>query len=228
MLAQLKKNNTLKITISLALLFHVFGVIGMLSIFREWFVSMTSFTLFLMAFLLYISEERKDSALNTYIILSVFTGILAEVIGVNFGFLFGDYSYSDRLGVSWMGVPLIIGVQWFVTTYAMANLVNFIISYIEKEKPGLNFMVWQKVVVAALLTTLFDIILEPAAVKLGYWQWYPDGSVPLFNYISWYGVSLLLLTFFYTQSSLKDRKNIFAVSLAIIQVVFFLFLGWLK
>jgi putative membrane protein len=33
-------------------------------------------------------------------------------------------------------------------------------------------------------SVLFDLLLEPAAIALGYWQW-QNNQIPLQNYLSW-------------------------------------------
>ena len=68
---------------------------------------------------------------------------------------------------------------------------------------------------------MFDWIMEPVAVKLGYWQW-ESNSIPLYNYISWIIISAGLLTVFRKLN--QEKPNIFAVHLFIIQVLFFVVL----
>ena len=77
------------------------------------------------------------------------------------------------------------------------------------------------IVDATLLTVFFDWIMEPVAIKLGYWQW-QGNAVPFYNYISWAIISVLLLAVFKKLNT--GRRNIFAVHLFIIQVLFFLVL----
>ena len=51
------------------------------------------------------------------------------------------------------------------------------------------------IVDACFLALIFDWVMEPVAVKLGYWQWEND-RIPLYNYISWIIISTILLTLF--------------------------------
>ena len=75
----------------------------------------------------------------------------------------------------------------------------------------------------ALLTVFFDWVMEPVAVKLGFWQW-EGGVIPFFNYLCWFLISAaLLLLFRYLRF---DKTNHFAVHLFIIQLLFFLTLRW--
>jgi putative membrane protein len=46
--------------------------------------------------------------------------------------------------------------------------------------------------------TFFDYLMEPAAIKLGYWVW--QGSViPFQNYLAWFVLGLLFAFLFSTQ-----------------------------
>jgi putative membrane protein len=65
---------------------------------------------------------------------------------------------------------------------------------------------------------MFDWIMEPAAVKLGFWSW-EGGQIPLLNYISWFLLSVFLLAIF---SRLKLKPHAFAANLLLIQTAFFL------
>jgi putative membrane protein len=74
----------------------------------------------------------------------------------------------------------------------------------------------------ATLAVFFDWLMEPVAVKLGYWSWNGDGSIPMFNYICWFIVSIVLLTVFHFANFNKQNK--FAVNLLLTQLMFFLLL----
>ena len=72
----------------------------------------------------------------------------------------------------------------------------------------------------ALLAVLFDWLMEPVAVKLGYWIW--EGDIPFYNYFCWFVISSLLLWIF--DKSRFEKRNKFAVHLLLIQSMFFLLL----
>ena len=78
------------------------------------------------------------------------------------------------------------------------------------------------IAVTAALAVLFDWLIEPVAVKLGYWQWKGDGSIPMYNYICWAVISALLLAVFHFCAFNKQNK--FAIHLLLIQALFFLLL----
>jgi putative membrane protein len=74
---------------------------------------------------------------------------------------------------------------------------------------------------ASLLAVFFDWIIEPVAGKLGFWQW-ENGNIPFYNYVCWLIISAFLLALF--QRLPFNKRNIFAVHLLIIQLLFFLVL----
>jgi putative membrane protein len=75
------------------------------------------------------------------------------------------------------------------------------------------------IVDGALLATFFDWIMEPVAMKLGFWQWTND-EIPFFNYTSWFVISFLLLAIF--RRFFYVKANHFGVHLFIIQALFFM------
>ena len=45
----------------------------------------------------------------------------------------------------------------------------------------------------ALLMVCFDLLMEPAAIKLDYWTWI-SGHIPLQNYLVWFGLGFIFAT----------------------------------
>ena len=155
-------------------------------------------------------------------------GFAVEVIGVNTGLLFGNYSYGKVLGPQWQKVPLLIGVNWFIVLYCCGICINTFLAKVitrvatESKMPPHVLKTMSVIADGATLAVLFDWLMEPVAVKLGYWQWNGDGSIPLYNYICWVTVSVLLLAVFHFCKFNKQNK--FGINLLMIQVMFFLLL----
>lgn len=106
-------------------------------------------------------------------------GFFIEVIGVNTGAIFGEYSYGKVLGPKVLATPLIIGFTWYLLVYTSRSVVEY-----------WDTSEWIKVVVVAVMVTGFDIVLEPVAIKLGYWTW-AAVQVPLQNYFAWFVISFV-------------------------------------
>lgn len=217
-------DRTLNIAVFIALLFHFSGFIGMNTPARDWFISMTPLTLSLMAVLLFVTESNRGKALYGFFILCFLTGFIAELIGVNTGTLFGDYAYGSTMGIKWMGVPLLIGLQWFVTIYSVGHLTSFIFLRTGWNANPTIDRNWNKAILGAGITTLFDFILEPAAIDLGYWHWLPDGEIPICNYVCWFFISAILQYSFFRIKMLSTQLNMFAIILLFIQSIFFMLL----
>ncbi len=104
--------------------------------------------------------------------------MLLEILGVKFGIFFGQYQYGGVLGPALFGVPLIIGINWIVVVTGSSALIKKITSNPYAIASG-----------AGLISLLFDFILEPAAIALGYWDW--AGAIPLKNYATWFIVTFV-------------------------------------
>jgi putative membrane protein len=218
----IKENKPLYISIFIAVLFHVSGCLGMFTDARDWFISMTPLTLLLMTALILWNEKTIHKHLWMYIILCAMVGFLSEVIGTNTGLLFGMYSYGSAFGYKLAAVPILIGMLWFVTVYSVGNAVLYLYKLLNKTLDRSIFINFVLIVFASALTTVFDFILEPAAIALGYWQWYPDGSIPIFNYVCWFFISGFLHVPFFMSQSLSHKISYFTVFLIIVQALFFL------
>ncbi|MEY3039291.1 MAG: hypothetical protein RLZZ593_433 [Bacteroidota bacterium] len=209
----------------LALLFHGTGVLGILfTPYKDWFVSSTPLVLLFMFFLL---ANTQLKAIKNFLLSFAFAFVISmgtEIIGVNTGLLFGQYQYGPVLGPKILGVPWLIGLNWFVIVYCSGS---FLIHSLELMKSKFNIRVTATsstamvVLGGAAMATFFDFILEPVAVKLNFWTW-NNGEIPLYNYLCWFLVSAVLLRI---NLQLKQvNAHVFASSLLIIQAVFFLML----
>lgn len=115
---------------------------------------------------------------------------LIEAIGVQTGFPFGAYHYTDILSPRLPGsVPLAVLFAWVLIVFGVYRWVRV-------EKYRLN--IW-RVLLGALLATLLDVEIEPVAAHLEhYWEWLVPGpinyyDVPLINFLAWFVVACLLL-----------------------------------
>ena len=222
-----------KVAIALltAILFHVSGLIGILYGNKDWFLSLTWLNLCLMGLLLIWTHPNKSFDFWRFLFLCFVIGFGSELIGVKTGLLFGEYKYGKILGPNFFGVPLLIGIQWFVTTYSSGNLIFHFYSGILKrfsqneigsDEPSKRILTYGLIIDAAILATFFDWILEPVAVKLGYWQWLPEDEIPVYNYVCWFLISCILQLFFFLDKDKISKPNNFAIHLLFIQFLFFL------
>ena len=164
--------------------FYFFGTLGIILGYREWFVPKTAFNLLLTFAVLLLYQARIDKKLIIALAACYFIGFIAEYLGVAHGLIFGDYYYPSTLGPQLLGVPMIIGVNWFLITFVVWN-----------ELGKLEWPTILKIFLASLLTTLIDVIIEPVAIELNFWQW--EGNVvPLQNYVGWFVISFFIFSIY--------------------------------
>jgi len=217
-----------QVATGIAILFHVVGLAGLLFFKDSGFVNSTPLHLLLMAALLFYTQSKTGTGLILFFIICFVTGIVVEIIGTSTGRLFGDYQYGTVLGPGFKNVPWIIGINWFLIIYCCGVAVHSLLSNIsqklseEMERPVKRIKALSIVIDGATLAVAFDWLIEPVAIKLGYWSWLGNGQIPMFNYISWFVISMLLLLVFHVLPFPKQNK--FAVNLLLIQAMFFLLL----
>jgi putative membrane protein len=124
-------------------------------------------------------------------------------------------------------VPVLIGINWFMIIFCATILIKKTHEYFLRKMPAgavisASMRSIAFIIDAALLATFFDWLMEPAAIKLGYWQWLPNGNIPVYNYVCWFCISAFL--FAASKYFSFNRHNQFAVHLFIIQLLFFLIL----
>lgn len=216
------------VALFIALLFHTAGAIGILfTPYKNWFIQNTPLNLLVMTALLVITQKQKNIYFFIFIIISFVVGFAVEYSGANTGLIFGHYQYGNILGMKVFGVPLIIGINWFIVMYCAGVATQFyenrMLRRINAKGVTINTRV-QKisfVIDASVLAVFFDWVMEPVAEKLDYWKW-EGGNIPFYNYVCWLIISALLLALF--QRLPFNKRNIFAVHLLIIQALFFLVL----
>ncbi len=190
------------------LLFHVIGLV--LFIRSDSASDLTWMNLTLCGLLVFLAEENwKKNVLTFLIIFS--GGFLIELIGTKTGYLFGNYQYGDVLGLKLANVSVIIGVNWYAIVLASSNLVR-------KLNAPLIFQAF----LAALLAVLLDFVIEPIAVKYGFWTWKND-IIPLYNYLTWF-VFAFIFSWIYLKNSIAVNKT--AVWLYFIWLAFFIILSF--
>ena len=221
------KFTKLQIATFLAILFHLSGAIGILCTpYKTWFIQNTSLNLFLMAVLLIWTQPQKKISFFFFFVIAFLVGMGTEMIGVNTGHLFGNYQYGNLMGAKLNGVPYLIGLNWFVVIFGSISIMQSVHEWSRKqfEKSGGELSrtmgIWSFFIDGAAMATFFDWVMEPVAIKLGFWQW-KNAEVPMFNYTCWFLISLALL-FVYKRFFSSVRPNHFAVHLFIIQLLFFL------
>jgi len=197
----------------IVVVFHLVGLIGMtVPALKPLFQLLTPFHLLICTFILLSFHRDWGKAFQIFVVIAFTVGFSSEVLGVKTGFPFGDYAYSEVLGFQLFEVPLLIGVNWFLLVYLTGALLQGRVSW------------YLAAVFGAIMMVGLDILIEPVAVKLNFWQW-EGAEIPLSNYVAWFVVALIIQIFYHRQKFQKE--NPLAGVLLMSLVVFFLALNLL-
>ena len=194
--------------IGLLLLFYFFGILGILTVvYKDFFLPLTPLNLLitLMVFLVVNNDFSKHFLILSFLIFTI--GFSIETIGVKTGVLFGRYSYGNLFGFRIFETPLIIGVNWLF----LALSAHGVVQYFTKK------WLWLILIPSFLMTGL-DFIVEPVAMKLGFWSW-ENNTIPLQNYVMWFVTSAVIHGIIYYFRPIINSKISFVVLVA--QIVFF-------
>lgn len=116
------------------------------------------------------------SALILTLVLG-FYAFLIESVAIATGFPYGDFEYSSLLGFK-------IGTVPWTVFFAWTPLI--LLGYTVAAKMVQNPFV--RVVSVAAMVVLFDMVLDPGAVKMSFWQFEEGGwfyGVPISNFVGW-------------------------------------------
>lgn len=172
-------------------------------------ITLTPYTLLATAVVGYLPYAyAKESKLLLWALATFLVTLFLEILGVKTGLVFGSYAYGDTLGLEFMGVPVLIGINWTLVILGTLTIVE----RLTKSVPVI-------MIATALITVVFDFIMEPVAIALDYWAW-EGGPIPLQNYVAW-GIISFVFAGLFKFMGLTNRRPLPLVILAT-QTVFFL------
>jgi isopentenyl-diphosphate delta-isomerase len=119
---------------------------------------------------------RRDG-ITLFALLGV-AAVLIEISAITTGFPYGHFGYSEHLGYKLFAVvPWTVAFAWpplLLAAYALAA---------NATRSRLT-----RIVITTLALLIFDVVLDPGAVMLGFWKYADTGSfygVPLSNFLGW-------------------------------------------
>jgi putative membrane protein len=212
MLAQFNIRSKENILILFLVIFYTVGTVGiLLPEYRDTLLPLSPLNLIISFSALLLSRKNNFLPFLLMLLLCFIVGIAVELIGTKTGLLFGVYAYGENLGLKFMGVPWIIGLNWGILIVSTASLMQ-----------RLKTSRFVKAVLAALLMTALDVLIEPVAIESDFWSW-KSGEIPIYNYICWFFIAFSLQWFNFNSKAVESNKV--ANSLFIIMTLFFLILN---
>ncbi|NER13069.1 carotenoid biosynthesis protein [Leptobacterium flavescens] len=196
----------LKVSIALIWLLNALAIIGIYAGFESVLVALTPLNLICILFLILWHTDFKK---QTLIALSIpfLIGLTVSYLGVNYGLIFGPFSYGENLGFKVLNVPLIMGVYWAILTYSTASISKLISNH--------HILA---AISGAVLTTSLDLLIEVSASRFDYWR-FEQGFAPIQNYIGWFAVSFVVHLIF--QKVLKNDHFMLSFHIFTAMTMFF-------
>lgn len=171
-------------------------------------LQMTPFTLLLTTgLLLFFASTPYTWRMVVVFTIITLTGFTAELIGVQTGWIFGNYEYTNNFGVRWWGTPPLIGINWLFLSYAWAAVADN-----TAHAPS------SRILYAATGMLAYDLLLEQAAPLMQLWHW-QGGRIPWSNYAAWFILALLFQGLIH-RSRIVTRNRM-ALPLLLLQMLMF-------
>ena len=203
--------NKISISIFIIWLFNISGILGILSTYSDWFLKLTPINLSMYVILILWNIDDFSKKVLVAFSIPFVIGFLTEFLGVNFGLIFGSYSYGDNLGLKIAGVPLMICLNWAVLTIITADLTSILH----------NNTVVQSLL-GGFIMMLLDIIIEVSAPRFDFWE-FENSIIPIKNYIAWFVIGSIA-HYLYRQTNIKTNKKLSIHIFVAITIFFFTFL----
>jgi putative membrane protein len=116
-----------------------------------------------------------------YLAITLAFGWGIEKLGLATSFPFGTYEYTDALGVTFLGVPVVIPMAWSMMAYPCLLAAQRL------SQTGVG-----TALIGGWVLASWDLFLDPQMVGEGYWTWSDIGwtlpgidGIPLQNFLGW-------------------------------------------
>ena len=197
---------------TIAVVFPAIGAVTLVSSAEGWLPDPLAFNPLLVLFgvfvmrlpiisgLLPLLDRRAVAAL--FVLLVYTYGI--EYVGATTGVPYGEFSYEVSLG------PMLLGtIPWALPLFFVPLVVNSYLLCLLLLGDRARSVAVRVPVIAATVVAV-DLVLDPAAVALGFWAFEQGGyyGVPLSNYAGWVlsaTVATLLVDVAFRRTDLLDR-----------------------
>lgn len=169
---------------------------------------------------------RRDAVL-LFGILGVFA-LAIETSAMITGFPYGHFGYSELLGYRLFGLtPWTVFLAWtplVLAAYAISVRVFGEQLFAVSGKLSASIL---RIIFVALVLVIFDLVLDPGAVKIGFWRYEGGGAfygVPVSNFAGWLfsgaigGIVLEIFTAF--------KKPLLPAPAQLISSTFFIIFFW--
>jgi uncharacterized membrane protein len=121
-----------------------------------------------------------------------------ETLSIAVGFPFGNYHYTDSLGVKFLNVPIIIMPAYYSMGYISWVIAHILVGQYSRKLEGIQ--IFFTPFIASFVMVMWDVVMDPIMSTLDKnWIWEEGGSyhgVPITNYLGWFFVVFIFLQVF--------------------------------
>ncbi|MGY1435452.1 MULTISPECIES: carotenoid biosynthesis protein [Streptomyces] len=135
----------------------------------------------------------------TVLLVAAGGGLAVEVVGLRSGFPFGSYEYSDTLGPSLAGVPLVVPLAWAMMAWP-ALVVARVLTVRNRDRTPRRHNRLRTTLLGGWALASWDVFLDPQMVDAGHWRWHDPHpalpgvtGIPLSNFAGWLVVATLMM-----------------------------------
>jgi len=201
------------ISLSVLCIFYSVGIVLLVSGGKySGIIELTPFTILLTTLILFLNHEHWSKRIPIALFSIIVLGLGIEIIGVNLGIPFGEYRYSQVLGIQLLNTPIIMGFNWVMLVYAAVLTIH---PFVKNAIITAFF--------AGIILVVLDILIEPVAIEWNMWTWKMT-TVPIQNYITW-GISAVLFSYILSSQLRPENKNKIALPVLLLQFIFFIILS---
>jgi putative membrane protein len=192
-----------KITLSIATVLAISGYFVATQPITPSMAAVSSASVLLFAWPSYMAVVRLSGKKRAAVLLGLL-GVYAlfiESLAIKTGVPYGEFVYKDVLGNKIFGLT-----PW---TVAFAYPPIILLTYWFARKRHAAHQTHKILFSTAFDAMLIDLVLDPAAVKLGFWYWDDGGffyNVPLINFLGWILTASIAAAL--VHAILRKQKNI--------------------
>ncbi len=135
-----------------------------------------------------------------FAVASLGVGYVMETLGVFTGFPFGHHYFTDGMGPSLLGVPILMGPAYLGMGYVAWTVARVILTSGNSENALAGPRAVTLPLAASFVMVAWDFSFDPALSTYGrYWIWTQGGAyfgVPVSNFLGWYLTNYLIYQLF--------------------------------
>ncbi|MDD7941857.1 carotenoid biosynthesis protein [Actinomycetospora lutea] len=156
-------------------------------------LTVVSVALFALASVSHALLARGPGAAVGLVVVAAGGGLVIEAVGLATGLPFGEYRYTDALGPSLLGVPLVVPAAWTMMSYPALVVGRRLATALGRGRGATT-------VLGAWALASWDVFLDPQMVDAGNWYWLDPTpalpgvpGIPVSNFAGWLLVSLVMI-----------------------------------